>query len=353
MNLEPLRYRYLRRVVGTVLGALDLGTTSRLARSLAHGVFELDTPGRRRAQARLQQAFDALRPSGQPPPVDAVVRAMYENLARLFVEVLLAKRLLRDSTWRRLVSSPTEPRFTALARCGRGCVLATAYYGNPAVGAYALGRIFRPIHVLVDTFSQPYLRAWQKDLYADPWIRPVERHLACDAIPAILTDGGAVMMIADHERPCGPSVAASFLGRAVHCYPTLGRLARWFDVPVGVFTCRRGPQAFSFKLTLHATLEPVHANSPEAVVRRVLAELQNAILESPEQYLWSLPILGDRLAASPAASVRADRPWPSPPITAASASSPPSRPAPPASRQGEPATALVSRVACGSGSRSG
>lgn len=318
MNLEPLRYIYLRRVVGTALGALGFDLSERIARWLARAVFNLNTPARHLAESRLAAVIPRL-PDQVRGDVPCTIAAMYDHVARFWIEALFAKRLLHDSTWRRCVKIENEPELQALAGDRHGCLLATGYFGNLAVGAYALGRIFRPVHVIVDAFTQPYLRAWQNELYADRWVRPIERSDAARSVPRILAAGGAIMMVCEHERPRGGAIPTTFLGRTLHCYPTLDRLSRWFDTPVGVFTCRREAgregdrrggrkgdrqgeapaeprlRPFSFTLSLHETIPPgLSSGGDGAVTRTVMAALERAIMAYPEQYLWSLPMSDER-----------------------------------------------------------
>ncbi len=308
MDFEAVRYFYLRRVVATALGALGLEATRALAGRLACGVFDFNTAGRQRAEARLREALDG---TANQRDISATVRAMYDHLARFWTEVLFAKRLLRDSSWRRFVRLDGEDVLRSMARDRRGCVLATAYYGNPAVGAYALGQIFRPLHVIVDSLAQPQLRSWQQELYSQRWIKPIDRRSAAQALPAVLGSGGAVMMIGEHQRPRGRAVSTRFLGRTMNCYPTLGRLARWFDVPIGVFTCRRrGDDAFSFTLNLHATLEHHAAGSDDALVDQVMAALQQSVMTCPEQYHWAMPADGLVPAIASPPSLPATEPAP-------------------------------------------
>ncbi|MFH1418331.1 MAG: lysophospholipid acyltransferase family protein [Planctomycetota bacterium] len=287
MDLESLRYVYLRRVVGTVLSALGFDAGESVARRLARGVFDLNTAGRRLAEVRLRTALGG---AACETDIAKIAAGMYEHVGRFWIEALHAQRRLRRSSWRRFVTVNDESAFRALTGGKRGCVLATGYFGNPAVGALAMGQIFRPLHVIVDTFAQPHLRAWQRELFASRWVRPIDRRDAATAVPRVLGDGGALMMICEHERPHGRGVRAAFLGRSLNCYPTLGRLARWYDVPVAVFTCRRGRKPFSFHLDLHACVEHEPSDlTDEEIVRRVLSHLDEAVMRRPEQYLWSLP----------------------------------------------------------------
>lgn len=288
MDLESIRHIYVRRVVATALGALGLDTSMRLARWLARGAFELQPEGRRVAEARLSQAFGH---GATQVDANALAAAMYDHLARFWVEALFTRRLFCASTWQGRVRVEDPTGLRQLASGNRGCVLATANFGNPAVGACALGYIFRPLHVVVDTFAQPHLRAWQRELYSHRWIRAIDRRDAPRKLPDILDRGGAVMVLCDSERRGGKAHRVPFLGGVLRCYPTVARLARWHDVPIGVFTCRRlGHRGFSFALDLHTTVEPdCAASDDDAVMHRVMGALEQAILMHPEQYFWALP----------------------------------------------------------------
>ncbi|MBN2562839.1 MAG: hypothetical protein JXQ75_18100 [Phycisphaerae bacterium] len=322
MDLEAIRYVYLRRMVATILGALGLDVTRAIAGRLARGVFDLHTPGRHRAETRLREAMG---PVTDDAAITTIVAAMYRHIGRFWTETLFAKRLLRDASWRRFVRVEDEAALRAMADAPRGCVLATAYYGNPVVGACAMGQIFRPVHVIVDKLAQPQLRAWQDELYSRRWVRPIDWRAAANVVPAVLRRGGAVMMICEHERRGGKAVPARFLGRTLDCYPTLGRLSQWFDVPVAVVTCRReGEDAFSFVLDLHTVIERQAACSSDSgldssrapagpsndgVVRQVMATLEQAIMAHPEQYLWSTPTIATATVNSEYCNSPVTRKW--------------------------------------------
>lgn len=270
----------------------------RVARWLAKRVYALRTPGRWRAEDRWREAVS----SSQLAARDEPLYAMYAHLARFWVEVLFARRYLRESSWRRFVAVEKETELQSLA-AGRGCLLTTAYFGNPALAAIALGQIFRPVHVVVDLLNQPELRAWQKELYHHRWVRPIVRDEAAVAVPTVLRAGGAVLMIAENERPHGRAVAVPFLGRVLRVYPTLGRLSRWFNVPVGVVTCRRNIGAkMSLTLSLHEVIQP--CLDDDTTVRHALSVLERVILTYPDQYYWSIPVIRKESGSAPCPSTR-------------------------------------------------
>jgi hypothetical protein len=96
-------------------------------------------------------------------------------------------------------------------------------------------------------------------------------------------------MIGEQERQEGPHVPVTFLGRTLKGYPTLSRLARWYNVPIAVITCRREARPFSFAVQLHELILPPAADAPDPpLIQRIMGRLEQAILRHPEQYLWPL-----------------------------------------------------------------
>ncbi len=341
MNLETVRHLYLRRIVAPVLRGLGVRLSTGLARRLSRGVFEMNGAGRQRAESRLRVAL----PNATDDEIHAIAAASYEHIARFWIEALFIPRRLgavpredcgtgfqpvRNSKlqtcapqqvdrwlgWHGLAqpgrgcskrprpndydARPCHPsshvrrstgnsELQSLAESRRGCLLAAGYHGNLAAGACMLGEIFHPIYVVVDFLAQPALASWQRELYAQPHVRPIERSAAAARVPRILSEGGAILMVAEHERPHGRAVETRFLGRPMRCYPTLGRLARWYDVPIGVVTCRCEGEPLSFTLNLHDVVEAGTLDDDDTIVRRVMAVLDRAIMQSPEQYFWSMP----------------------------------------------------------------
>lgn len=285
-----------------LLGTIGFDATERLAKVVARRVHALKTPGRRAAEARIHSVLSRLKigiQDGHKPPsgqigagshrdAESVCAALYEHVARFWAEAIYLRRRLRNSSWRRYVRVEGEPAICPSASYNPGTVFATAYTGNPAVAAVALGHLFRPVHVLVDYLHQPALRTWQNELYRYPNIRPVTRQEAPRVVPRVLEGHGALLMIMEHQSSHGRAVELQFLGTKMRCYPTLDRLAKWYNAPVIPITCRRLDEPFKFVVESHGRIE---ANSNRVgegeVTRRVMAALEAAIMRHPEQYLWS------------------------------------------------------------------
>jgi len=299
VDLESLRYLYLRRAVGTALQTVGIRAADRFARAVGRAVFGLNTSGRRRAEQRLAAWIGSETRASR---VQEIAAGVYEHSGRFWIEALYARRLLRDRSWRRFVEVKDERSLLKLADSRRGCLIATACLGNVGVLACALGRIFQPIHVVVDMQAHPVLRAWQQDLFSQPGVRVVERTSAASTIPRLMEAGRAVLVIAESERRRGRAVETSFLGRELRLYPTIGRLAAWYDAPVAVMTCTRRDEPFRFDVRLHDVIRHARCEDDDSIVRQVQACLERAVAAKPEQYLWSVPTLAAAAGDSPLAS---------------------------------------------------
>ncbi len=203
-----------------------------------------------------------------------------------------------------MISVAGESQLQALANGNRGSIIATPYFGNVGVLAWALGNIVRPIHVVADRFNHPSLRAWQSELYSFPHVCIIERRDAGRRVPEVLDQHGAVLLVAENERPRGPALQAEFLGRVLRCYPTIPRLARWHDAPIAAMTCRRREEAFHFDVRLHGVIEPETYSDDELVMREILARLEGAIRTNPEQYWWPMPNTTDSRGIARRASLQ-------------------------------------------------
>lgn len=283
-----LRLLYLRRIVGTALAAAGIERATATATWIARNLFDLNPPARKRIEAGLLAAYGhTLSATGQ----ERLARAVFDNIARFWVEVLFARRLLTPGAWARSVRVAEPQTWRQLADDPRPAILTSAYFGNFAVGAYALGRIFRPVHVVIDRLELPVLREWQDDLYGRPDVRPIAREAAVRELPRILDAGGKVMILGDHARPTGHAIELPFLGGTRRCYPTVGVLAARHNARVVVFSTPRIPgPPFRFELRCHDVIAPNELDGQgdpvRAITERYMAALEAMIRETPQQYGW-------------------------------------------------------------------
>jgi len=294
---EKIRLAYLRHVVIPMARIAGPRITSAIALRLARGIFDMNPPGRSRAERRIAAAIEqGILPSDTDAfTISNFARTSYEHYARFWAETILVAQKLGPATWRRHVRIRNEHILHTLASSPRGCIIATAYHGNLAVAACALGHVFKPVHVIADFRAQRLLKMWRRELNRQLGVCIVDRSEAAERVPMILDGGGAVMLVAEHHRPRGRGVRVNFLGGEMDAYPTIGLLASRQDVPVLTVTCTRRREPFKFELEAVDVIDPRALNRersvPDAdeITRRALSSLERAIAKSPEQYLWSNP----------------------------------------------------------------
>jgi lauroyl/myristoyl acyltransferase len=282
---SALRTVYLRRVVGTILEAAGLEVAQGAARLLARGVWELEGPGRRRAEERLARALTGRLSEAER---DRLVQACYEHVGMCWVEALFARRRLRERSWRRVVRLDEEERWKEICGADAPVIFVTGFLGHPGVGAYALGQMSRPVHALIAELDQPAWRAWQQELYTAGQVRLIRTEESLRRLPEVLEAGGKVVLIGEHARTGGKGVEVDYLGRRQRCYSTVEVLARRYAARVVVFGCLRLSPDYEFALKLAAVIEP---DTP-SLTQAYMSALERLIRAAPEQYMW-----GARLGA--------------------------------------------------------
>ncbi len=294
-----LRLIYLRRIVATALGAAGIDRAMRWGSWIARNLFDLNPPARKRIEARLLAAYGhTLSAAAQ----EQLARAVFDNIARFWVEVLFARRLLKPGSWTRFIRVADPGTWQCLTADPRPAILVCGYFGNIAVGAYALGQILRPAHVLIDRLEVPVLREWQDQLYAERNVRPVAREAATRELPRILDAGGKVMIVGEHSRREGRAIGVPFLGGVRRCYPTVGVLAARHNARVVVFSVRRLPgPPFRFELRCHDTIAP---DGSSAMVGQRGRSSCSPVDAMPRECVGfpASALFGNERAASPSAS---------------------------------------------------
>jgi Kdo2-lipid IVA lauroyltransferase/acyltransferase len=282
-----LRLIYIRRVVVTLANVLGPGHAIAFARALARGVFDLNTPARARAEKAIQKAYPAMSAA----QTSDLARGAFENIAAFWVEVFGFHRKMRESSWRGLVEVENEPLLQSVAGSGRGAIFVTAYLGSLAVASYALAQLLRPLYVVFDEVRHPVMKSWQDELYSQPNMRMLSRQEAQRQMAGLLSAGHKVLLVAEHSRTHGRAVEVPYLGRTCRCYPTVGLLSRWCDVPVIAVAARRLPGVFRFALSCEPVVDPREAADAEDLTKevtfRTMRALESLVRRWPEQYLWT------------------------------------------------------------------
>jgi len=287
-DATTLRLTYMRRVVVPLVKMVGPRCALAAARWLARQYGQLDTPLRRLTQENLAKA---LGDREAPEQIGWLATRVLENYSSFWVEVFFLHRKLRAGSWRSFVQVDEGAFKGALAPSSRGAMIVTAYTGSFAVAACTIGLICRPLHVVIDQARHPAFKSWQRELYGHPQLRLLSREEASRKLADLLAAGQKVFIVGEHYRPHGRAIEVEYLGRTFRCYPTIGSLARWCDVPVVVVACRRIEGDFRFVLSVSDVIDPRELrddrDATETITRRYMKALETVIRQWPEQYFWT------------------------------------------------------------------
>lgn len=285
----------LRRISGSALTCLSPDHAIRAARWIGRGLADGDWPALAQAERNLNHA---LAPTLSSQARSDLARRSLVEAAACWAEMLFLTRRWNRANWRRIIHIDQPDRWRRLAHRPGGLLLATAYFGNPAVAALAAAELLGSAWLLTWPMSDPNLRNWQQRLLRRRRsLRLLSAGRAATALPRLLDAGHRVVVLAEHQRVKGPAIELSFLGRPHRCYPTIGLLAESCNVPVVVFSARRCRRPLRFILTIEDLIEPDRLpphDRPSAITHRYMAALQRIILRWPEQYFWTRAWLTDR-----------------------------------------------------------
>ena len=282
----PWRLRYLCDGVGSVFKIMGIETSTRLAQTLARWIFELDPPIRQATEANLDRA---LGPDLTPEHRIRLTERIFENVGSFWVELLHCRRRLSPGQWQSCVEIEDRTAWQTLAAERRPLLLATGYFGNPAVAACVLSELLGPVHAIVDPVARMLIDAGGGPDQRFHQLRLLDAHRVSLRAPIILKNGGHLLILVGRQTTGPEGVDAQFLGRTGRHHATIARLAHRHRADIVVFTCRRLEGApFRFRLSLdeHIRLNGRSA-SAASVTQQYLERLEKVVLAHPDQYLWT------------------------------------------------------------------
>lgn len=282
----PWRVRYLCDAVGSLFKAMGIETATGFARLLARRVFELDPPVRHAIEDNLDMA---LGPGLSPQQRINLSQRIFENVGSFWVELLHCRRRLSPGNWQSCVEIGDSHAWQALAAEHRPLLLATGYFGNPAVAACVLSELLGPVHAIVDPVARMLIDAGGGLDRRFSRLRLLDAYRASLRAPMILKNGGHLLILAGQQTAGPEGIDARFLGRVGRHHATIARLAHRHRADIVVFTCRRlEGEAFRFRLSLDEHIR-LNGRAPNAamVTQQYLEGLEKVVLAHPDQYLWT------------------------------------------------------------------
>ncbi|MDA8077899.1 MAG: lysophospholipid acyltransferase family protein [Nitrospiraceae bacterium] len=220
-------------------------------------------------------------------PPEQIVKQMFRNLGRSFVEVVKIYYGLGDRIVRSVRFSGVE-HFQKAREKGKGILFITGHCGNWELNALAVGLLLSPVSVVARPVDNPYFnrlveRARRRNgnsvIYKKGALRKILGALHHDEVVGILMDQSVVP---------AEGIAADFLGRKDFIMKTPALLALKTGAAVIPAFIRRTDDGHVIEIG--AEVEPDRSEDAEQSVRNSTVAfsrpIEDYIRRNPSEWLW-------------------------------------------------------------------
>ena len=274
----------LVRVGVALLGLLPLTWASALGAAVGSVAAALARGARRKALAGLARAF----PEKTEAERAALMRACFRHLGRMALELVCVRQL--DARVEEWVEWPAESRaaFDAAQARGKGVVFVTGHVGNWELLARRAGLAGYPVHTIAREASDARTTALIERFRTSGGVKPIWRGKpsAAKEMLRALKSGGFLGLLIDQDTKV-QSVWVPFFGHLAKTPRAAADLALRTGAAVLIGYCHR-VAPHRYRITMRDV--PLPDGDGEARVTALTAtltlELERAIREHPEQWVW-------------------------------------------------------------------
>jgi KDO2-lipid IV(A) lauroyltransferase len=214
---------------------------------------------------------------------------MWEHLALLACELVLAPRKVHETNWRKFVTMHDTSQMSNYLLDPRPVVFVSGHYSNFELGAVVMGLFGFPSYAVARTLDNPYLdrllRAFRES--RGQFILPKDG--SASTIQGVL-DAGRIIMLLGDQHAGTKGVWIEFLGRPASCHKALALFTLGSGAPMLISYCRRRSGIFRVDVGLAGVVDPLtidpELNSVKALTQWYNDRLAWIIRQEPSQYWW-------------------------------------------------------------------
>ena len=270
-----------------IVDLLPVSAATRLFTVLADIAYALDARRRKVAQQNVLRSGIAANPA----EAAIIARRSFRHFGQVILESLKARQILDGDNWEQHVTMSIPPEMQAqLEQPDQGIILATGHFGSWEMAAQLLSR-WKPVAGITRSANNPYVdRLMQKRKPRDrfrliPKYDPTNTNRFLD----VLKNGDVLaFMIDQHARDRGMMIDFFAHPASTHTAVALLHLVTKFPLYFGY--CRRtGNSSYEVKVVGPLTHKPTGNKKDDirSVLNTLNRELEKAIRDNPDQYLWA------------------------------------------------------------------
>lgn len=269
-----------------LLDRISLPAAIALGRRLADSWYFLNKSRRQIAKENILKAKIASTDS----EANRIARDSLRHFAVLAVEYLKAENVLNEGNWKEHVELDVSPETMAIIRePGRGIILVSGHFGNWEVAAQILSYI-KPVAGITRDMNNPYTdRLMKQRKQRDRYTLTPKHDAGVDRLLSVLKKGEILALLIDqHASERGMPVDFFGIPASTHTSPALLHLITRAPICFG-YCLRTGPMSYKFKAVAPIIHKPTgnRQHDVHTILEQLNHELENAIRQNPEQYLWA------------------------------------------------------------------
>lgn len=270
-----------------VIDRLPPTAAARLASGFGSLAYAADT-------ARRNTACENIRRSGiatDETEVRRIAKASFQHFAGVIVDSIKSDQLLERDQWRDQVEMDIAPEcMRVLETQEQGLILASGHLGNWEIAAQFLSTI-KPVVGITRRMNNPYADRLMQQRKPRHRFRLTPKHdIDMTRFLSAIKAGEALALLVDQYAPEKRGMMIDFFGTpaSTHTSPALLHLITRAPLCFG-YCVKTGPGRFLFKAPppIETTRSGHRQTDVKAVLDRLTRELETAIRQYPEQYLWA------------------------------------------------------------------
>lgn len=274
------------RLLVCVAQSLPPEMVAAFARTMAFILTNVVPVRRRLVKANLQRAFPDLSPSERR----SLIRAMWEHLFLMGIEVFLARRQIGSHNWWRYTTLENIPPTLAQLNRARPTILITGHFGNFEMGGILLGAMGYPSFSVARTLDNPFLERFVRECREATGQFLLSKNEGYNDILHALEHNGTVVFLAD-QAAGRRGQQVPFFGHLASTFKAIAILSLQYKAPIIVCSATRERGEFMrFRLNATQLLDPLNlpldVTTPLQITAWYTRMLEEQIRRAPDQYWW-------------------------------------------------------------------
>jgi KDO2-lipid IV(A) lauroyltransferase len=268
-----------------LLGLLPRPAARFVGATFAAAAYVVRTPLRRSAMFNLRLAF----PDWTDAQRKRAVRGMIRQIGWMAGEFSQFPKYTRERIEKIVVVDGFE-NFDAARRRRKGVLFLTGHMSAWELAPFAQALYGYPLHFLVRPIANRRVDALINGYRCRAGNRPIDKNRSARAILKVLSEGGTVGVLADHNTDIEESVFVDFFGLSASTTSGLARIALRTDAAVVPGFLSWDSERRKYRLRFEPAVELARTDNEESDVventARFTRVIEDFVRAHPDQWLW-------------------------------------------------------------------